>query len=102
MEAIRSSSKEALTELRETLGVFRGDAETGPLAPFVVTDTDPDDAEPEPRYSKAERRADALMSLICGDTPTHPDAADTSNDAHGAAGAPATAGRKVRPSRSRK
>ncbi|EFV91279.1 hypothetical protein ES5_11936 [Dietzia cinnamea P4] len=56
-------------------------------------DTDPDAPdEPEPNYSTAERRADALMSLICGDTPTHPDAADTSNDAHGAAGAPATDG----------
>ncbi|MCT1883963.1 DUF222 domain-containing protein [Dietzia cinnamea] len=55
----------------------------------------PDGPEPEPNYSKAERRADALMSLICGDTPTRPDAADASEDAastddaaDGAAGAP--------------
>ncbi|MBM7230812.1 DUF222 domain-containing protein [Dietzia cinnamea] len=67
-------------------------AQAAAAARAADPDTDPDDAEPEPRYSKAERRADALMSLICGDTPTHPDAADTSNDAHGAAGAPATAG----------
>lgn len=32
LEAIRSSSKDALAELRQTLGVFRGDEET-PLAP---------------------------------------------------------------------
>ncbi|AVM63750.1 HNH endonuclease [Dietzia sp. oral taxon 368] len=66
------------------------DATAAAAARTADPDTDPD--EPEPNYSTAERRADALMSLICGDTPTHPDAADTSNDAHGAAGAPATAG----------
>ncbi|MCT1710478.1 HNH endonuclease [Dietzia cinnamea] len=63
-------------------------------------DTAPDEpVEPEPNYSKAERRADALMSLICGDTPTHPDAANASDDAastddaaDGAVGAPATGG----------
>ena len=56
---------------------------------------EPDEPEPEAHYSKAERRADALMSLICGDTPTHPDAADVSDDAastddaaDGAVGAP--------------
>ncbi|EFV90102.1 hypothetical protein ES5_17798, partial [Dietzia cinnamea P4] len=42
--------------------------------------------EPEPNYSTAERRADALMSLICGDTPTHPDAASASKDTDGADG----------------
>ncbi|KZO60077.1 hypothetical protein A2U19_03940 [Dietzia maris] len=66
------------------------DATAAAAARTADPDTDPD--EPEPNYSTAERRADALMSLICGDTPTRPDAADTSNDAHGAAGAPATAG----------
>lgn len=35
LEAIRSSSKDALAELRQTLGVFRGDAET----PFAPTPT---------------------------------------------------------------
>ncbi|MBS7549766.1 HNH endonuclease, partial [Dietzia sp. Marseille-Q0999] len=50
-------------------------------------DTAPDEpVEPEPNYSKAERRADALMSLICGDTPTHPDAASASKDTDGADG----------------
>ncbi|MCT2272931.1 HNH endonuclease [Dietzia cinnamea] len=45
-------------------------------------DVDPDDAEPEPHYSTAERRADALMSLICGDTPagSNDDTASTSDD----------------------
>ncbi|MBS7547149.1 HNH endonuclease signature motif containing protein, partial [Dietzia massiliensis] len=55
-------------------------------------DTDPDEPEPEPHYSKAERRADALMSLICGDTPTNPDTDTATDDANGAAGAPATGG----------
>ncbi|TCW22942.1 uncharacterized protein DUF222, partial [Dietzia cinnamea] len=50
----------------------------------------PDGPEPEPNYSKAERRADALMSLICGDTPTHPDT--TTDGADGGASAPATGG----------
>ncbi|KZO60208.1 hypothetical protein A2U19_02680 [Dietzia maris] len=46
---------------------------------------DPDaPGEPEPQYSAAERRADALMSLICGDTPTHTDT--TTDDASGADG----------------
>ncbi|MCT2274079.1 HNH endonuclease signature motif containing protein [Dietzia cinnamea] len=52
-------------------------------APDTDPDTDTESApvEPEPRYSKAERRADALMSLICGDTPTHPDThPDTDTD----------------------
>ncbi|MBC7306209.1 MAG: DUF222 domain-containing protein [Dietzia sp.] len=49
------------------------------------TDTAPDAPdEPEPNYSTAERRADALMSLICGDTPTHPDT--TTDDTRGADG----------------
>ncbi|AWH91901.1 hypothetical protein A6035_06705 [Dietzia lutea] len=52
-------------------------------------DTDPD--EPEPHYSKAERRADALMSLICGDTPTHP-GTDTDDADGGPAGAPSRPG----------
>ncbi|AWH92623.1 hypothetical protein A6035_11110 [Dietzia lutea] len=55
-------------------------------------DTDPDaPAEPEPHYSKAERRADALMSLICGDTPTHP-GTDTDDADGGPAGAPSRPG----------
>ncbi|MBB1022731.1 HNH endonuclease, partial [Dietzia sp. E1] len=65
------------------------DADTAPDAP----------GEPEPTYSTAERRADALMSLICGDTPNHPDAANASDDAastddaaDGAVGAPAAGG----------
>ena len=58
---------------------------------------DPDaPAEPEPRYSKAERRADALMSLICGDTPTHPDTdtgtgTDTGTDSNAGPGDPSAA-----------
>ncbi|AWH94020.1 hypothetical protein A6035_15045 [Dietzia lutea] len=55
-------------------------------------DTDPDaPAEPEPHYSKAERRADALISLICGDTPTHP-GTDTDDADGGPAGAPSRPG----------
>ncbi|MCT1638334.1 HNH endonuclease [Dietzia cinnamea] len=47
---------------------------------------DPDDAEPEAHYSTAERRADALMSLICGDTPagSNDDTASTSDAAESA------------------
>ncbi|MBS7549855.1 HNH endonuclease, partial [Dietzia sp. Marseille-Q0999] len=40
-------------------------------APDTGPDTESAPAEPEPNYSTAERRADALMSLICGDTPTN-------------------------------
>ncbi|AWH91652.1 hypothetical protein A6035_05195 [Dietzia lutea] len=50
-------------------------------------DTDPDaPTEPEPHYSKAERRADALMSLICGDTPTQPNTTPGNTDTDGDAG----------------
>ena len=60
-------------------------------------DTAPDEpVEPEPNYSKAERRADALMSLICGDTPTHPDTdtgtgTDTGTDSNAGPGDPSAA-----------
>ncbi|AWH93646.1 hypothetical protein A6035_01215 [Dietzia lutea] len=50
-------------------------------------DTDPDaPTEPEPHYSKGERRADALMSLICGDTPTQPNTTPGNTDTDGDAG----------------
>ncbi|TCW25342.1 HNH endonuclease signature motif containing protein [Dietzia cinnamea] len=56
-------------------------------------DTDPDEpVEPEPNYSKAERRADALMSLICGDTPNRPGTDADGADSPAGAAASGTGG----------
>ncbi|MGN0102018.1 MAG: DUF222 domain-containing protein [Dietzia sp.] len=48
-------------------------------------------AGPEVWYTKPERRADALMSLVCGDAPGHTGSRDTADSEGGSAAAAAAA-----------